>query len=295
MREVGDTLYVLGYANVDIIARVPRLARDGDRVTARGIDILPGGMAANCACAAAQLGTSTQLLATIGADALSGVLLEDLASRGVGTRHLHRGGRTTLAVITVTPDGQRSIVSEPTRYHPDPVRSALLEASDARRFLYVDGYHLGWARSEIALARSLGFTIYCDLDGAPDTYLPDDVAAALEDVDVVQVSHAVADGWLPGLTRPQRIAWLAERVDTVITTGGSESVEVTIGPATIALAVPDVGEVLDTTGAGDIFAGATLHFLARAEHVLDAVRRAIQVASESVKHSGARLPRSFRL
>jgi len=287
-------LYVLGYANVDVIARVPRLAGDGDRVTALGIDLFPGGMAANCACAAAQLGTPTQLLAAIGIGGLADVLIDDLVSRGVGTRYLHRGERTTIAVITVTPDGQRTIVSEPVGYHPDLVRSALAEATGSERLLYVDGYHLGWARQEISLARRLGFTVYCDLDGAPDTYRAEDVGVVLNEVDIVQLNHAIATTWLPGGSDRERGEWLSRRVNAVIMTRGADAVDVTVGEASASFSVPDVDDVRDTTGAGDIFAGAVLHHLVSGESLLDAVPRAIRVASQSVMHPGARLPRAFR-
>lgn len=283
---------MLGYANVDVIARVERMPCSGDRVTSAAIDLLPGGMAANCACAAAQLGATTELLASIGTDALAKVLLDDLALRGVGTRHLHRGGRTTKAVITVTPDGERSIISEPVAYHEASVRAALEERAGERCLLYLDGYHLGRARREVERARELGFLVYCDLDGAPDTYRSDEVENVLNHVSVAQWNPVIARSWLPGRDERGRLAWLAERVGTVVTTQGAAGVVVTIADESMWFPVPVVDSVRDTTGAGDIFAGAMLYRLALGETVVQAVPAAIRVASTSVRHVGARLPLS---
>lgn len=284
------TLYALGYANVDVIARVDRLPSDGDRVTSTGIDVHPGGMAANCACAAAQLGTPTQLLTSIGRGGMAHVLLDDLVARGVGTRYLHRGERTTTAVITVTPDGQRSIISEPVAFHPDEVDAAIREADADRRLLYVDGYHLGRAERQLARAKAAGFLVYCDLDGAPDTYRPGEVDNALSHVDVAQWSTAIAAAWLPGRSDEQRSAWLSARVGTVVTTRGHDWVDVSADATTVTFRVPSVADVRDTTGAGDIFAGAMLHRLALGDSPRSAVPHAIDVASASVRHPGARLP-----
>lgn len=286
----GATLYALGYANVDVIARVARLPGDGDRVTSAGIDVRPGGMAANCACAAAQLGTRTQLLASIGHGALAQVLLDDLEARGVGTRYLHRGQRTTLAVITVTPDGQRSIISEPVSFEPDRVDEALSEAEGERSLLYVDGYHIGWAARQVARAKAAGFLVYCDLDGAPDTYGCDEVGESLRHVDVAQWNPAIAAAWLPDHSDEERLAWLLQRVTTVVTTRGDDRVDVATRSGTTSFPVPPVTEVRDSTGAGDIFAGAMLHRLALGDSLVDAVPAAIAVAADSVRYTGARLP-----
>lgn len=284
------TLYALGYANVDVIARVARLPRDGDRITSTGIEVHPGGMAANCACAAAQLGTPTQLLASIGRGGLAHVLMDDLEARGVGLRYLHRGERTSLAVITVTPDGQRSIISEPVSFYADRVDEAMNQADGERSLLYVDGYHLGWAARQIARAKAAGFLVYCDLDGAPDTYAHSEVDDSLRDVDVAQWNPAIAAAWLPEHSEQERQAWLLERVGTVVTTRGADRVDVASRRGTVSFPVPRAEVVRDTTGAGDIFAGAMLHRLSLGDAPADAVPAAIAVAAESVRHPGARLP-----
>jgi sugar/nucleoside kinase (ribokinase family) len=293
-RSASACLYAIGYANVDVVAHVPKLVSDGSRVTATAIELRPGGMAANCACAAAQLGAPTQLLASIGTDEIAAVLLNDLAMRNVGVRYLHRGRRTTVALVTVTPDGQRAIVSEPVDYDAAQVRKALVEADARRRLLYVDGYHLGRARAELELARRLGFLVYCDLDGAPDTYAATDVEQALACIDVAQWNAEVARAWLPELDEDERVAWLAARVKTVVTTGGDRDVSVTTDGETVSCPVPAVDHVQDTTGAGDIFAGAMVYALAQGSDVVDAVRQAIPIASSSVRHVGSRLPLADR-
>ena len=76
-------LLMLGYVNVDLVARVPRLPVDGDRVTATAVDTHFGGMAANAACAAAQAGTRPIFFGSFGTDAFGPLAAADLASHGV--------------------------------------------------------------------------------------------------------------------------------------------------------------------------------------------------------------------
>lgn len=287
---VRPHLYALGYANVDVIANVSHLPRDGERVTSTLTEVHPGGMAANCACAAAQLGMPTDLVACIGRGGLAGVLLEDLEARGVGTAFLYRDDATTIALITVTPGGERAIVSEPVAYHASVLQAAITASVPGNRFVYTDGYHLRPAARELMAAHEAGCFTYCDLDGAPDTCSPADVEAVLRSIDVAQWNEAIVRRWFPDRTLEAAEAWLAARVGTVITTSGRGHVAIVRGANRVQLAVPEVREVVDTTGAGDIFAGAVLAGLGRGASLDAAVCAAMEVAAVSVRHRGARLP-----
>ena len=49
-------IVVVGSANVDVLAAVDTIPQEGERVTAKAFTTQAGGMAANCACAAAAVG-----------------------------------------------------------------------------------------------------------------------------------------------------------------------------------------------------------------------------------------------
>jgi sugar/nucleoside kinase (ribokinase family) len=283
-------LLALGYANTDVIARVQRLPGDGDRVTASEILTYPGGMAANCACAGALLGGRASFLGNVGRDVFGDGLLEDFRRYGVDTSYVTRPERTTVAIVTVTTKGERTIISEPTEYQPGLARACLLAQQFGQGFLYVDGYHLGWAREEIRLARAKGLTIYCDLDGAPDTYPREQVLELLSEVDIAQWNPKVAAALFPGEETERADHLLAERVKTLISTRGAEDLRLLDDGKWQRIPVPSAVNATDTTGAGDILAGAFLHFHAAGVPAGKAVLRAVEIASDSTRHLGARLP-----
>ena len=295
-------LLVYGYANADIVARVHRLLGDGDRATAERIDTLPGGMAANCACAAAWCSSEVVFFGNVGRDPFGELLVADFSAYGVNVDHVVRDEATTKAIVTVTASGERTIISEETAFRPEKLAAFLDNQLDSQLdsqldnqtepgWLYVDGYHVG--RAPLSLAKKRGLCLYCDLDGAPDTYDVPTLLDALENIDVVQwnpkVKHALAarsDLDLPTLENE-----LYTRVATVITTNGARSITLNAHGEETTVDVPHTETVVDTTGAGDIFAGATLHYLHLGHSVLDAVDKSRHVAARSVGRRGARLAR----
>ncbi len=95
-------------------------------VDERGVRTLaanPGGAPANVAVAASRLGTKTAFVGCIGTDAFGDSLRETLEKDGVDTTGLiaHETIPTTLAVVTVNPDGERSFTFyRRTRRPPAP-------------------------------------------------------------------------------------------------------------------------------------------------------------------------------
>lgn len=286
----GPVLLVLGYANADVLARVSRLPGDGDRITASEIATYPGGMAANCACAASLLGSRVRFLGNLGRDAFGEMLLRDFGRYGVDSAYATRVERTTTAIVTVTPRGERTIISEPTTYQAEGIRAALQKDGGASGFLYVDGYHLGWAREEIRLAKSKGCTIYCDLDGAPDTYGTNEILELLAQVDIVQWNPKVASALFPERDTQGADRELAKRVTTVLSTRGGEDLHLWRDGRRRIVPVPQPGGVVDTTGAGDIFAGAFLHYHSSGPEIEESAAKAVEVAADSTLYPGARLP-----
>jgi sugar/nucleoside kinase (ribokinase family) len=276
-------ILVLGYANVDLIATVPQLPISGERVTATAIDMFPGGMGANCACAASHFGSEVYFFGSVGRDIYGDFLLADFKKHGVNTEYVSITNKTTKALITVTPNGERSIISEPFEYQPKHLRT-FLETSTRTGILYLDGYHLGAAQKELELAKAKGFTIYCDLDGAVDTYKTSEVLKSLKRVDIVQTTPHITQE----LFANDNISRLLNRVSTVIQTNGAEDVWLFTKDDGRQFPVPKVS-VIDTTGAGDIFAGSFLHFYSETHDLRTSVQKAIERSALVVGIDGARM------
>jgi sugar/nucleoside kinase (ribokinase family) len=276
-------ILVLGYANVDLIASVPHLPTSGERVTATAIDVFPGGMGANCACAASHLGSEVFFFGSVGGDVYGNFLLDDFRNYRVKTDYTPITQKTTKALISVTPNGERSIISEPFEYRAEGLRK-FLETSPQTGLFYVDGYHLGAARAELELAQSKGFTIYCDLDGATDTHKKSAILECLNLVHIVQVTpHIVRH-----LFGNRDTTALLQYTSIIVQTNGAEDVELHTLESKHYFAVPKT-DVIDTTGAGDIFAGSFLHLYEASANVETSVEQAVEQAAKSVRVLGARL------
>jgi sugar/nucleoside kinase (ribokinase family) len=278
-------LLFLGYANVDLTASVPRHPKIGERVTALPIEVFPGGMAANAACTAATLGGDVFFFGNVGQDDYGKLLIEDFKRCAVNLDHVTVVKRTTVGLITVTPEGERTIISEPFDYHPEKLRQWLESYQGAPGFFYVDGYHLCAAKPELEMAKIKGFTLYCDLDGALDTYTFEEVFETLKGVDILQVTH---DLLFKLAEQGMKLETLRAILPTVIVTNGGKRVTVySIGVQEFP--VPNV-HLVDSTGAGDCFAGSLLATYRVARNLPLALETAIQHASALVQIRGTRLP-----
>ncbi|MFL4950339.1 ribokinase [Streptomyces sp. MMS24-I31] len=128
-------LLVVGSANADLVIGVERRPGAGETVLGSDLAVHPGGKGANQAVAAARLGARTALLARVGDDAHGRLLLDSQRAAGVDPAGVLVGGAPTgVALITVDPSGDNSIVVSPGangRLTPGDVRAAagLLRAS----------------------------------------------------------------------------------------------------------------------------------------------------------------------
>jgi ribokinase len=121
-------MLVVGSANADLVIDVERRPAAGETVLGGDVAVHPGGKGANQAVAAARLGARTALLARVGDDGHGRLLLDSLRSAGVDTAGVLVGGAPTgVALITVDPEGDNSIVVSPganARLTPGDIRAA---------------------------------------------------------------------------------------------------------------------------------------------------------------------------
>jgi ribokinase len=90
---------VVGSANIDHVARCPRLPRPGETVTDATFERVPGGKGANQAVAAARLGALVRFVGRIGRDDL---VLRSIAREGIDISGVVRDdGETGVALVLV--------------------------------------------------------------------------------------------------------------------------------------------------------------------------------------------------
>ncbi|RZS37647.1 ribokinase [Herbihabitans rhizosphaerae] len=281
---------VVGSANADLVVKVDRRPGAGETVLGGDPDVLPGGKGANTAVAAAKLGARVALLGAVGTDGHADVVLGSLRAAGVGTDLVRRvDAPTGIAYITITPDGENSIVVSPganARVAPSDVDSSVLGPMlvGARLMALSLEIPLPVAECAAAVAAEAGVRVVLNL--SPVARIS---GATLSTVDPLVVNEHEA-GWLLGKGEevdPRRLLELGVR-SAVVTLGARGAALSTMdSPDEVTHVEAPTVTPVDTTGAGDAFTGALLAELAAGADLRAAVEQAVRVAAISVTRPGA--------
>jgi ribokinase len=273
---------VLGSANADLVVEVDRRPAAGETVLGSDTQVLPGGKGANTAVAAARLGAAVAFLGAVGGDPYGEMLLGSLRSAGVDTSLVRRSDRPTgLAYITVTPDGENSIVVSPG------ANSALtrddVELGDASVLVASLEVPVPVVAHALELAAATGVRSVLNLSPVAEL--------GLSTVDILVVNQHEAAWLLDGRADPRRLLALGPRAAVI--TLGAKGAAVAVDDELHEIPAHPVTPV-DSTGAGDAFTGALAATLvgsgasrgAVGADLVSAARRAVRVASISVTRRG---------
>ena len=107
-------LTVVGSINADLIVHAERHPQPGETLLGSGGDILAGGKGANQAVAAAQLGATVAFVGAVGSDPYAEPAMHYMRTSGIDLGAVEQADTNTgLAVITVSADGENTIVISP--------------------------------------------------------------------------------------------------------------------------------------------------------------------------------------
>ncbi len=275
----------VGIAVMDRIYYVVGLPTEGGKYVAKRYTEVGGGPAATAAVAAAKLGAQVDFVGRVGDDDTGNSLLAELESLGVNTRYTWRyaGAKSSQSAIMVDAQGERIIVNYPSPdLLPDAAWLNEIDFSQWDVVLADVRWHEG-ARQAFTLARRAGVMTVLDGDVTPQ-----DISelVALSD-------HAAFSE--PGLARLTGIndseAGLKKAKTLtnghVYVTRGSEGCD-WIKNNTLQHQSGFKVDVVDTTGAGDVFHGALAFSLAGGDAPEEAVRFASGVAALKCTRPGGR-------
>jgi ribokinase len=265
--------YVTGFT-----MRAQRLPVGGETVLADEFDHGPGGKGSNQAIQVARAGGRARLLTAVGDDGFGRDALDLWAAEGVDASAVLRGAEhaTGAAMILLEADGENRIIVFPganERLDAAVVEAvALQDATVMLTQLEIPGEAAGAA---LRVGRAAGLTTI--LNPAPVRALPD---AVLADADIVTPNESearVLTGRAPGaeVDELELCAELRARgVGTVVMTLGARGALIAGDGAPVRVPAPTV-EVVDTTGAGDAFAGTLAAALAGGATLRAGVERAV--------------------
>ena len=264
----------VGLATLDVVQLVDRLPARNEKTTASEGWVAAGGPAAVAAITFAALGGRARLWTALGHAPAAQLAAADLAAAGVEVIDVAPPG-FELAVSTVfidTASGERAVVSGSGR---TPAAFGKIAGPDLSGVdvVLVDGHHPALARSA-ALAAD-GVPVVVDAGSHKPVF--DDIFPS--STDVICSADYVQPDWLGAR------ALLLRGPTLVAVSNGREALRWWTAAASGSIE-PEKVAAVDTTGAGDVLHGAYCHALAAGLDREDALRSAVGVATERVRHLG---------
>jgi ribokinase len=289
--ESSADVVVVGGANMDYLVKGPSLPTSGSSVRGDDLHEAPGGKGANQAVAGARFGARVALIARVGMDARGNAVRERLKAERVDISAVvvDPEAPTGVALIMVDDAGHRQTMTASganRRLDAVDVANASPLLANAKVVLLQLENPLETVATAVHLARAAGAQII--LDAAPAVPLPEEL---LRDIHLLRCNASEAEVLTGVAVVDVRSAGKA--TDNLVRRGvGAASVAAPGGNFLLsvdgALWLPHLPvESVDTTGAGDAFAGALAAALAEGQALPRAFRLAHAAAALKTTRIGA--------
>jgi ribokinase len=233
---------VVGSVNMDITCDVDALPRPGETVLASSLRYAPGGKGGNQAVAAARAGAHVQFVGALGDDAAAEPLRAHLSANGVGLdATVAVAGPSGTAIIVVDAGAENTIVVAPGANGQLTLTAAATRAAIADCDVLLTQLEIPIATAVAAAraAKTAGAVVM--VNASPYGRERGALAELAQLADVVIANEAEAEE-LP--CRPNHL----------VTTLGARGARYVSPDDELWVPAPTVNAV-DTTGAGDVFAG----------------------------------------
>lgn len=265
---------------------------------------ISGGSAANTIVGVASFGGRAAFIGTVKDDTLGGVFTHDIRAAGVGfsTLPFKNGPSTARSYILVTPDGERTM----NTYLGAAQLLSAAEVADAEiaaaKVTYLEGYlwdpqnakdaFVKAARIAHKAKRTVALTLsdpFC-----VDRYR-DEFRALVEGgtVDLLFANESELKSLYQTADFDSAVAALRGHAKLAVVTRSEKGALVVTPEKIEAVDAFPVADVVDTTGAGDLFAAGFLYGFARGLPHAASARLGALAAAEVISHLGARPERKL--
>jgi len=273
---------------------------------------MSGGSGANTAVGVAALGGRVGYVGKVADDAFGATFLHDIAAAGVLEAHISRVAAsptpgaeqaTGRCLILVTEDGERTMATHlgvASALGPDDLDEGLIAMGQV---VYLEGYLWDQAPAKRALRRAM--EVAHEADALVALTLSDPFCVSRHrrefldllhgDIDVLFANEEEVTMLFDASSFDGAVAAVEETgLLAALTRGAAGSVVVAAsGPVTVA--AEPVDQVVDTTGAGDLYAAGFLYGLTHGYDPESCGRLAGLCAGEIISHLGARPQADLRL
>ena len=258
-----------------------------------------GGSAANTAAGIAALGGRAGFIGQLASDQLGEIFAHDIRSLGVEFKTPPRPdvGATARCLIVVTPDAQRTMntfLGAAQMLGPEAIDEADVAAA---RIVYLEGYLWDPEAPRAAMykamdaarkaATKVAFTL-------SDSFVVDrhreDLMHLLDErrIDILFANQAEVESLAQTADVESAVAALRGMVETLVVTRHEHGAVATRGGERAQIPAEPIAKLVDTTGAGDLFASGFLLGHARGKGLEDSLRLGAIAAAEVIQHYGAR-------
>ncbi|HXS38740.1 MAG TPA: adenosine kinase [Stellaceae bacterium] len=257
-----------------------------------------GGSAANTIAGIASLGGKAAYIGKVADDLLGKVFAHDLRATGVRyeTAPLHGGPATARCLILVTPDAQRTMntfLGASVEFQAGDIDRSLVEAAQVT---YLEGYLFDRPLAKAAfrqageIAHKAGRKVSLTLS---DPFCVDRHRADFRDlirghVDILFANEAE----ICSLYETKDFAKAADAVrgeaEIAVLTRSEKGATVITAKDQVSVPAAPVARVVDTTGAGDLFASGFLYGYTRGKDFAHCAKLGALCAAEIISHFGAR-------
>ena len=265
----------------------------GEQIAQYGIQKASGGSTANTMSGLAKLGIETGFLSKIGHDEVGEFFKKQMTDTNVKPQLLTTTTPTGRVIAMVTPDGERTFATClgaaaemcAADIHPD-----LLDGWD---IFYVEGYLVAnptLLEKALDTAHTRGMTIAMDMASYNEVAKNRNLLQRLlEDrLDIVFANEQEAQA-LTGMDDPvEALHYIAERCQIAVVKVGAKGAFIQRGDEVVTVP-PMKANVIDTTGAGDVWASGFLAGLVKGEPLQKCGMKGAIVAKNIIEVIGAKM------
>ena len=283
---------VLGSINMDLVIRCAKLPISGETLLAESSSEICGGKGANQAVAAARVGGEVSMIGRVGDDAFAESLLDNLKKEGIDCTHVQitNDCSSGVAIVAVEESGQNSIMVVPGangKLSVDDVERARLIIESSDILLVQLEVPMDTVLAAIQVAKQADVKVILDPAPAPRSF-PEE----LLEVDLLCPNESEAEA-LTGIAVKTNED--ATRAALELRRKGAANGAITMGEKGTLFVDQNGSEwipsfpvkALDTTAAGDAFAGALGVYLAKGNSLKEAVRFANAAGAIAASRLGA--------
>jgi ribokinase len=281
-------IVVVGSANMDLVAFVPRMPERGETLTGDAFRCCFGGKGANQAVMAHLAGADVTFVGALGDDDNGRLTRENLTAIGISDHWIAEAAGTSsgVAQIWVEPDGSNRIVVIPGANAALDPAHAVAAVEQTRPSVVVGQLEVPQAVSAAAFraARLHGATTI--LNPAPASELSPDLLAVTDWLVPNETEFALLSDGGDARSDPDLLAYSRRIHLRLIVTMGDAGTALVEGDGVLRLDAPSV-DAIDSTGAGDAFVGAFAAALGSGHPARSAIAIATRLAADSVTRIGA--------